>query len=57
MSYRTRIISGCLELVTFLVVRLAEAWLLFALALDRLCRALDRDDPISAPSGTPLTQP
>jgi hypothetical protein len=42
MSYRTRIISGRLELVTFLAVGIAEVWFLFALALDRLCRALER---------------
>jgi hypothetical protein len=43
MPYRTRIISGCLEFETFLVVGIAEVWLLFALALDRLCSALERD--------------
>jgi hypothetical protein len=42
MSYRTQVISGCLELVTFLAVGIAEVWFLFALALDRLCRALER---------------
>ena len=45
MSYRTRFTSRCLRLVTFLAINILSAWLLFAMALDRLSLTLERAPP------------